>query len=69
MEIKVKNISPELIEWVEKNINLIEWVKIADSKIENGKIVINYHQGKITSYDICPRLRTDLRDFPSKTLQ
>ena len=54
-------IDPALIEWIKDNMNLIEWLKIADSKIEHGKIVINYHQGKITSYDICPRERIYLK--------
>ncbi len=50
-------LDPTLVEWIENNMNLIEWLKLADSKIEHGKIVINYHQGKIISYDICPRER------------
>ncbi len=51
----IENIYSEILEWIEKSINLKHWLKIADSKIEHGKIVINYHQGKITGYDICPR--------------
>ncbi len=54
-------LDPALIEWIENNMNLMEWLKLADSKIEHGKIVINYHQGKITSYDICPRERIYLK--------
>jgi len=64
MEIKIKNINPELIEWVEKNINLIQWLKIVDSKIEHGEIIIHYHQGKITSYDICLKERIYLSQSP-----
>ena len=48
-------IDQETLNWIEKNISFIQWLKIADSRIEHGKIIINYHQGKITSYDICPR--------------
>ncbi len=55
-------LDPKLIEWVENYMNLIEWLKIADSKIEHGKIVINYHQGKITSCDIYPRERIYLKE-------
>ena len=54
-------LDPTFIDWIENNMNLIEWLKTADSKIEHGKIVINYHQGKITSYDICPRERIYLK--------
>ena len=57
----IENIYSEILELIEKSINLKPWLKIADSKIEHGKIVINYHQGKISSYDICPRERIYLK--------
>ncbi len=41
-------LDPTLIKRIENIMNLIEWLKIVDSKIGHGKIVINYHQGKIT---------------------
>ena len=51
-------IDQQLLDWIDHNRSLIDWLKIADEKIEYGQIIINYHAGKITSYDICPRERT-----------
>ena len=53
-------IDSQLLDWIEKNRRLIDWLKIADEKIEYGQIIINYHAGKITSYDICPRERMEM---------
>jgi hypothetical protein len=53
-------IDQETSKWIEKNINLIHWLMIADKKVNHGTIVIRYHQGKIIGYDICPRERIDL---------
>ena len=53
-------IDQQLLDWINHNRRLIDWLKIADEKIEYGQIIINYHGGKITSYDICPRERMDV---------
>ncbi len=47
----------ETIAWIVSHKSLIDWLRIAEEKVTHGKIIINYHQSKITSYDICPRER------------
>ena len=53
-------IDQQLLDWIAHNRNLLNWLKLADEKIEYGQIIINYHAGKITSYDICPRERVEV---------
>ena len=50
----------KLTDWIEHNHDLIDWLRWADDKIRFGQIIINYHEGKITSYDICPRERMEV---------
>ena len=52
----------ELIDWIERNRSLIAWLMAADADMEYGQIIINYHGGKITSYDICPRERMEVEN-------
>ncbi len=50
----------ELLKWTEEHVDLLRWLKNADQDMEYGEIIIHYHKGKITSYDICPRERINL---------
>jgi len=49
----------DMLDWINRNRNLLNWLKVADEKIEYGQIIINYHGGKIVSYDLCPRERME----------
>jgi len=49
--------SNELLDWVQDHLDLIKWLNHADENMKYGDIIIHYSGGKITSYDICPRLR------------
>ncbi len=51
------SVDQQTLEWIESHKNLIDWLRIAEEKVIYGQIVLNYHQGRITSYDICPRER------------
>ena len=50
----------ETKDWIESHKDMIDWLRIAEEKVIYGQIVINYHQGKIASYDICPRHRLEV---------
>lgn len=54
-------IDSELNRWIKEHVDLLRWLKNADQDMEYGEIIIHYHQGKITSYDICPRERMYLK--------
>ncbi len=49
-----------LLKWVEEHVDLLGWLCKADQDMEYGEIIIHYHKGKITSYDICPRKRVEV---------
>ncbi len=51
----------DLINWVEENAALIKWLKHADKEMNYGDIIIHYKGGKIIGYDICPRLREEIK--------
>ncbi len=52
----------ELMDFVNNNRALMDWLLLADKKIEYGRIVINYHEGRITSYDITRKIRTAAKE-------
>jgi len=53
--------SNELLDWVQDHLDLIKWLNHADENMKYGDIIIHYSGGKITSYDICPRLRQEVK--------
>ena len=55
-------LEPGLLKWAEERADLLRWLKNADQDMKYGEIIIHYHQGKITSYDICPRERIELEN-------
>ena len=56
----------ETLDWIESHKNLIEWLRIAEERVIYGQIILNYHQGKISSYDICPRERLEAGEARAK---
>ncbi len=49
-----------LLKWAEEHADLLGWLRKADQDMKYGDIIIHYHKGKITSYDICLRERINL---------
>ena len=45
--------------WIDRNRNLLDWLVLAEERVRFGHIIINYHAGRVTSYDLCPRERTE----------
>lgn len=54
-------LEPELLQWTEEHADLIKWLKHADEEMRYGDIIIHYKGGKIIGYDICPRLREEIK--------
>ena len=57
-----KAIDQEMMDFVNNNRSLMAWLMLADKEIDYGSIVINYHAGRITSYDITRKIRTAAKD-------
>ncbi len=45
--------------WIDRNLHLLDWLVLAEERVRYGHIIINYHAGRVTSYDLCPRERTE----------
>ncbi len=54
----MSKLDKELMDFVKRNRALMNWLLLASKKIEYGSIVINYHAGKITSFDMHRKMRT-----------
>lgn len=48
----------ETLEWIEKNTELIQLLK--NIEMQYGHIVIYFHEGKPSKYDICLRDRNQM---------
>ena len=57
---ELTDLDQETISWIESRKDLIEWLIKVEELMMYGKIVINYHQGEIVSYDICARERVEV---------
>ncbi len=57
-----KAIDQETMDFINNNRSLIDWLVVADKEIDYGHIIINYHAGRITSYDITRKIRTAAKD-------
>ncbi len=55
-------IEKEIEDFVNNNRALIDWLMLADKEIDYGSIVVNYHAGRITSYDITRKIRTAAKE-------
>ncbi len=50
-------IDNKILSWIEKRLELVEWIMAAEERMKNGHINILYQDGKIMGCDICPRER------------
>jgi len=52
-------LKPDLLKWAEEHADLLEWLRKADNDMPYGKVIIVYHEGKVTSFKVCPAIQDE----------
>ena len=50
-------LSQDLERWAEEHADLLGWLRKVDDDMPYGKVIIVYHEGKVTSCELCPTLK------------